>query len=186
MLDYEGSRGEFLKLLAEFGEEPAFVRRASIVEESWRQLLRRCCREREELLHWPRTHFCGLKRRVNGNWHRIARLLQDPNRLSFFESFELDFGAVQVVQQMPWTDSGALRAFVDSAIRFDRGWSDFVAQLNLDPINRVRRNYNEYYPIERACAFGTEQFNKAFEPIAMVDRDVLLQRYPLIDVPQLT
>ena len=44
MFDYEGSRSEFLKLLAGFGEEPAFLARAGRRRSRW-------------------MHYCTLARR---------------------------------------------------------------------------------------------------------------------------
>ena len=81
MIEYEGSRGEFLKLLAEMGEEPAFITRARATDKILERTLKRCQRERDELLVWPRRHFDTMRKRVADNWSRLARMIdqQDPD-----------------------------------------------------------------------------------------------------------
>jgi hypothetical protein len=71
--DFQGSRGEFLKSLAELGEDPAFIRRAQSVEVAWSQLRAQCKAQREMMLRWPWMHLSILAARLNDNWSPLAR-----------------------------------------------------------------------------------------------------------------
>src|SRR5688500_18579929 len=82
--DYEGSRGEFLKMLAEQGEEPSFLRRAREVRDAWDGLLERCQSRRDETLRGPRMHLGNLSRQVNGDWSRLTTFLADESQVSVF------------------------------------------------------------------------------------------------------
>ena len=68
MFDYEGSRSEFLKLLSECGEEPAFLARARAPQMALDELLNACNSKREEMLKWPKFYLAILAERV-GNFH---------------------------------------------------------------------------------------------------------------------
>lgn len=50
MFEFEGSRAEFLKLLAEFGETPAFVTCARAVNAAFDCFVRQCQTHRDEAL----------------------------------------------------------------------------------------------------------------------------------------
>ncbi|MEM9646076.1 MAG: hypothetical protein AAF989_13895 [Planctomycetota bacterium] len=185
-LDKEGSRGEFLRLLAEFGEEPAFVRRAKSVDDSWHQLVNRCRHEQEERLHWPRLRFAALRRRVQGDWQRLKKHLQDPSELDRLARLDAEWEPLCVsAQEVPWTDWGALRDFVDSALRFNAAWDRYLNQLDLEKTNQVRRDFNEYFPLEKECAFGGMTGMQPFQPLPMVSRAEVGDLFPLLNVPRL-
>ena len=78
MSDYEGSRSEFLKLLAEMGEEPAFIARPLAPGDALEALLQACEAKRNELLKWPKFHLAALAQRVRGDWSRLGSLLAGP------------------------------------------------------------------------------------------------------------
>ena len=50
MDDYEGSRAEFMKMLAEHDGPPAYILRAQRVEQAWESLIRKCQNDQRELL----------------------------------------------------------------------------------------------------------------------------------------
>jgi hypothetical protein len=79
MFDYEGSRSEFLEILAQLGEEPVFINRARAPQVALDALLTSCSVHREERLAWPRRHFASLSLRVAAQWPRLQRFLADKN-----------------------------------------------------------------------------------------------------------
>src|SRR6476659_7142934 len=83
--DFHESRAEFLKCLAEQGEDPAFIRHAQWVNEAWTQLLGRCKSQREVLLRWPWMHLSILADRLQYDWSQLARYLADESQVSYFE-----------------------------------------------------------------------------------------------------
>jgi hypothetical protein len=186
MLDYEGSRSEFLKLLAEMGEEPAFIARARAPQEALDALVRSCEAKREELLKWPRFHLAALAERVRHDWARLGRLLAEPESVKLLEALHASEPAAPAGPS-DWlvTDRGALGQFLESAERFNRKWRAYVDGLDLEPVNQPRRDFNQYYVLEKACAFGSEGVADGFEPLAMIDRAYLDQRFPLLVFPAL-
>ena len=97
MFDYEGSRIEFLKILAEMGEEPAFIGRARAAEVALDALLGRCHRQRAELLEWPRRHFTVLLHRTAGDWSRIALHVAADDCHSLFNALSAKLTPVECV-----------------------------------------------------------------------------------------
>lgn len=184
MFEYEGSRGEFLKLLAEFGEEPAFLRRASAVENSWSSLIKGCQLKRERLLKWPKEHLVNLRQRIRGDWTRVACFLPDPTEVVLVKRISSEWDECsRTSSARPWTDRSAFDAFMASAFRFNSSWRFFVEQLDLELVNGPRRLYNRYYEVERECAFGNTSHVRAFEPQPMVERDEIFRLFPLLELP---
>lgn len=186
MLDYEGSRHEFLKFLAEFGEEPSFLGRARAVEEAFGLLLRECAAKYDELVRWPKLRLALLGAQLQGDWSRIAPFLADADSVTMLEDLQARWPD-QKPGQAEWfvSDREALRRLVESVARFNRGWHKFVHTLDLEPVNRPRREYNQFYVLEKECAFGNEKVAENFEPLAMIDESVLIERYPLLPLPRL-
>ncbi|MDM4018102.1 hypothetical protein [Roseiconus lacunae] len=185
MFDIEGSRGEFLRLLVEMGEEPAFVGRARAPELALRSLLIRCQTYRDELLLWPRRHFHVLRKLVAGKWWRLDSFVSDSDPRERF---------VKLSEQLPpletdfspsffLTHRSALKAFVESAKRFNSTWTDFLASDVLDEVNERRTEFNRYYKIERECAMGNAALGLKFAPLPVLDPQYLETRFPLLDVP---
>jgi hypothetical protein len=78
-----------------------------------------------------------------------------------------------------------LRQFLASAARFNRGWRKYLVSVDYESVNIPRRDYNQYYPTEKACAFGNELVNDEFQPLALVDVGFLEERFPYLPVPEL-
>src|SRR5262245_11131549 len=114
MFDYEGSRREFLKLLAEFGEEPAFIARATAAQLALESLLHSCHARREEMLHWPYRHLSNLAQSIGGNWLRIARFLAKPESVAELEALHAQMSFTGSTHSS-WTatEKGSLRQFLE-------------------------------------------------------------------------
>ena len=89
--DFEGSRGEFLKILLEQGEVPAFIRRAQSVTESWIQICDHCRSQRKLMLRWPWMHLSILANRLRCDWSLLARYLVDERQATYIEALYVDW-----------------------------------------------------------------------------------------------
>ncbi|MCA8989016.1 MAG: hypothetical protein KDA78_15330 [Planctomycetaceae bacterium] len=186
MLYEEGSRAEFLKILAEMGEEPAFIERARRTESSLELLMQRCQSEREEALIWPRRHFHVLRVRCAGNWSRFNKHVADIQPELLLESLSVQL-PVEEHKLSTWfiSDRGALKCFLESGQRFNSKWTRFLNSDVLNEANQRRQEYNHYYPIEKGCAFDNEHVNSGFEPLPLLTRTWLETRFPLLQLPTL-
>ena len=186
MFDFEGSRSEFLKLLAALGEEPAFIARARATQFALDALIRACQAKREEMLEWPTFHLSMLANQIGENWSRLAPFLAVPESTTMLKALHATLCRNETVRPQ-WRDSdqAALRRFIDSAERFNRCWHAYLDDLDLDPTNKSRRDYNQFYSLEKACAFGSERVADGFKPLEMVDYAYLDRRFPLLNLPKL-
>ena len=183
MFDYEGSRSELLKILAEMGEEPAFLERARSHENALNSLVAQCERERNERLKWPRRHFTALRRRVADDWDRLASMVANPDAPSIFDALAAELPGLESPRAF-WMSSKRtlLVSFIESSSRFNRSWESFLGDAGLDDVNRRRKEYNDFYPLEKSSAFGFDSVNDRFEPLPMLDDAFLLERFPLLPV----
>jgi hypothetical protein len=188
--DFEGSRGEFLKCLAELGEDPAFIRRAQRVDEAWIQLCEECKSQRELMLRWPWMHLSILADRLKHNWSPLARYLADEGQVTYFEDLYNDRKRLQEsknVSANSWSSiRRLLRNFVDSVARFNETWNKFLQELSLEEVNRLRREYNQFYSVEKACAFDCEDIERlGFAPLDPVTLERLYATFPPLPIPKL-
>ncbi len=185
MNDYEGSRSEFLRLLAEMGEEPAFLARARAPQIALDALLHACDAKRRQLLEWPTFRLAALERQVDGTWARLSGLVTPPDSVALLETLHANLRTEKAVPTN-WlaSDRSALRQFLQSANRFNRKWRAFLDGLALDDVNQPRRDYNQFYVVEMDCAFG-KGVAEGFTPLPMIDEDYLSQRFPLLALPSL-
>jgi len=184
MFDYEGSRSEFLKLLAKLGEEPAFIERARAPQAALDALLHTCEAKRGEMLKWPRFHLSVLAHQIHHDWSRLSSLFAVPESVAMLEALHASMHISSPVQAN-WfeSDSAALRRFWESAERFNRSWRAYIDGLDLEPVNKPRRDFNQFYVLEKACAFGSEGVAEGFEPLGMIDSVYLYERFPLLMLP---
>jgi hypothetical protein len=188
--DSQGSRGEFLKSLAELGEDPAFIQRAQRVDEVWSQLLQQCRSQRDVMLRWPSMHLNILAGRLKNNWSPLARYLADEGQVTYFEDLYKDWKRLlesRTVSANSWSSiRRILGNFVDSVDRFNGLWNKFLHDVNLEEINRLRRDYNKHYPVEKACAFDCEDINRlGFTPLDPVTSAELYAAFPPLAIPKL-
>jgi hypothetical protein len=83
------------------------------------------------------------------------------------------------------TEKAALRQFLESAERFNRKWQAYIDGLDLEPVNKPRRDYNQFYVLEKSCAFASEKIAEGFEPLALIDCAYLFARFPFLALPNL-
>jgi hypothetical protein len=187
MFEYEGSRSEFLKLLAECGEEPAFIARARAPQIALDALLHACQAKRDEMLKWPKFHLSMLAHQVGNDWSRLGSLLAAPESVTMVEALHASLCTNTPAPAANWfaTEKAALRQFLESAERFNRKWQAYIDGLDLEPVNKPRRDYNQFYVLEKSCAFASEKIAEGFEPLALIDCAYLFARFPFLALPNL-
>lgn len=133
----EGSRQEFLRLLAEQGEEPAFLRRARGLTAALDNLDRKIERERLAMLHGPRLHLRKLAAIINQDWSKLTPHLRAP---ACIEHFPIWFE--QWNRDMPVPEWAGKNLFATSVLRtlrdlnasietFNKAWIQPLARKNL-------------------------------------------------------
>lgn len=185
MFDYEGSRSEFLKMLAEMGEEPAFIARARAPQDALERLLADCASRRDEMLEWPRSHFSSLSFRISGDWSRLDRYVVGNNAGPLFENLAAELTIADPASSLFRTVRSLLQQFVESGRRFNEAWSRFLGDAGLDDVNGLRDDFNRMYPLEKECAFGADSRDRDFAPLPMLDLGYLVDRFPLLSLPSL-
>ncbi len=174
---------ETRELLGMF-DAPSFARRGQDVEYAVKRLAERLARERGEMLDMVRTRL--------RQWAAGASRPGDDSR--FFDRSILPLwtqtGAPEPIWgTQPATDRrlrGIARDLVASLERFKRRWSSHLDRLDTERLNRQIELYNRNYLLEKECYFGSPRLAaRHFRPMPPVDRDWLLDRFPLIEVPAL-
>lgn len=184
MFDYEGSRGEFLKILAEFGEEPAFIARGLAPQIALDEFVRVCRAQREKMLEWPKRHFANLNCRAGGDWGQLERYFASQEEIGKLKHLDDELSSGRPTgSNLFQTNAAALRQFVQSARKFNQTWTVFLDNISLDPVNKPRREYNEFYLIEESCAFDRVMNESDFVALEMVTRNYLWQIFPLLNLP---
>ncbi len=189
--DYEGSRLEFLKILVEQGEEPAFLRRSRRVSEALEQLHDQLQDQRHRLLKGPRSSLSVLALRVQQDWSKLGAYLANRDEVQIYEGlfndWQPDSGELTRAKiSWLWSIRRLLVKFHSSVDRFNATWRRILDRVDLESINRMLREYNIYYPMEKTCAFGNEDIERlGFIATRPMTRDELQDAYPFIVVPQL-
>ena len=185
MFDYEGSRSEFLKLLAQCGEEPAFIARARAPQMALDALLNECKLKRDEFLKWPASYLTVLAHRVGNDWPRLGPYLANRESTGLLEALHASLCS-ELTAQPSWftSDRSALNRFLESAERFNRNWLSHLESLDLASVNKPRHDFNQFFALEMACAFGNERMTEGIEPLAIIDGAYLRQRFPTLTLPR--
>ena len=188
--DFAGSRGEILKALVGLGEDPAFVQRAQKVDEAWTQLCKQCRSQREAMLRWPSMHLSILASRLKGNWSLLARYLADEGQLAYLEALYKDWkGSLEsrTTSTNSWSSTRRILGdFADSVVRFNENWSKFLNEVNLEEVNRLRRDFNSHYPVEKTCAFDCQDIDRlGFTPLEPATIEQLNAEFPPLELPKL-
>lgn len=184
MFPSESSRSDLLKWLSDHGEEPAFVTRARAPQLALDSLHRLCEARRAELLEGPRVHWTMVARLTDKQWSRVIAVAGKSVDLPAFEVLDAVLYTNKPIQPSILDNvRSAWRRFVESAGRFNSKWEAFLRSVDLEPVNRPRRAYNDYYVLEKTCAVGTETALRGFTPLEMIDRTYLEGHFPFLTWP---
>lgn len=191
--DYEGSRIELISLLAEQGEEPAFLRRHRKVVEAQQQFWNVASEKHRQLRATCEDMLVILKEKVAGGWERLADLLIQPSDWRILEQWWIGWELPEraphshpYADQWLWSRDRALRKLLDAVKRFNATWELYVHTSDLELVNRIIDAYNEFYPLEKTCAFGIEDVSRlGFQELAKIERSQIRERFPKLEVPEL-
>jgi len=188
--DFEGSRTEFMKMLAEHDGPPAYVLRAQRVEEAWLNLVRRCEKEKHGMLEMSRTRIAQLGALVGHRWEAVSCHVRNEGYDKYLSEL---FGQWQPKLRLPLeqTDSlrkhrAALKELAQSFARFNRRWTEFLENVVIDNVNHERSEYNEYYLVEKSAAMGSDRIAEmGFEKLPMCTHADLFEAVPALIEPEL-
>ena len=184
MEDYEGSRTEFMKMLAEHDSPPAYIVRAQRVEAVWLALLEACRQDREELLELPRMRLAQIAALVDRRWEALASYLHN-NGADYLRELHQNWQPTLRSQLAPSTAPGRIRRALSdlraSFARCNRRWEQYVANVNLNEVNYERDQYNDYYLVEKSAALGSDRLAEmGFERLSPLVIDDVLAEIPLL------
>ena len=188
--DFEGSRTEFMKMLAEHDGPPAYVLRAQRVEEAWLNLVRSCEKEKHGLLEMSRTRLAQLGGLLGNRWEAVSCHVRNEGYDEYLSDL---FEQWQPKLRLPLekTDSlrkhrSALKDLGQSFERFNRRWAQFMEKLALDNVNYERSEYNDYYLVEKSAAMGSDRLAEmGFEKLPMCTHADVLEVVPALIEPEL-
>lgn len=185
MEDYEGSRAELMRMLAEQDGPPAFVLRAQRVEEVWEKLLARCRKERAELLDMPRTRLAQLAALIDQKWELLTAYLREHKSAEQLHALH-DEWQPTLRAHLAATESNskirkAVKELRTSFARFNRRWETHVADVSLRNVNYERDEYNNYYLVEKSAAFGSDKLAEmGFERLEHATHDDIFVAIPAL------
>lgn len=186
--DFEGSRAEFMKMLAEHDGPPAYLLRAQRVEEAWANIIRNCEREKDSMLDMCRTRLAQLGAIIDHRWDSVRCLVKNDCYDQYLEDL---FQQWQPTLRVPLQPSTSLRQhrtavseMAASFARFNRRWTAYVSEVSLDHVNYERSEYNNYYLVEKSAALGSDKLAEmGFERLNMCTHDDLFEAVPLLTEP---
>ena len=185
--EFEGSRAEFLQMLAEQDSPPAYLVRAQRVESVWQNLLSECRAEQYSLLEMPRTRLAQVAHLVDHRWPALASHVGNEMAGYLAELFEA--WQPQLRAPLPPTQSShkirrALKDLKLSFTRFNGRWAKFIAEVDLSEVNYQRAQYNDYYLVEKSAALGSDRLAEmGFERLRLFTHDDVLAEIPPLRVP---
>jgi hypothetical protein len=170
-------------------DAPAYVRRARRVENSLAELLGQCNRQRDEWLEMARI-LLGRVAALAGTWEALRPHLADDDQLDLLRDLHDQLRPTLRVPVEPTTSRyalrGALRELVEALERINHRWAEYLAEVDLDPINAVREGYNRYYLLEKECALRLAPgARRDFRPLEPFTRGELIALLPPLPVPRL-
>ena len=128
-------------------DAPAYVRRARTVEEALEQLLARCRRQREEWLPMMRIRFRTLRGLAN-DLAVLRPWLADEDQVAVLADLQITLAPPSGSLAKPTSSARILRRGLaelgESVEHLNRRWANFVAELDLAPLNRFRADYSRY------------------------------------------
>lgn len=184
MEEYEGSRTEFMKMLAEHDSPPAYIVRAQRVEAVWLALLESCRQDREELLELPRMRLAQVAALVNHRWESLNAYLDDLD-VKYLCELHDEWQPTLRAQLAPSTAPRRIRSALSdlraSFTRCNRRWDKYVTGVNLNQVNYERDQYNDYYLVEKSAALGSDRLAEmGFERLDHCVADDIFAEIPLL------
>jgi hypothetical protein len=180
--------GNLVKRFMAQYDAPAFARRARQVQEAFDHLLSRCRRQRDDWLGMVRMRL-GTLAALAGDWDRLRPWLADVEHVGALRQLHADLAPRLRVPVEPSSSvrvlQRALGELTESIERFNRRWQEFLHQVDLTHVNRLRDGYNRYYLLEKECAVRSARVaRQGFRRLEPLTVDGLAGLLPLLPVPQ--
>jgi hypothetical protein len=175
---------ELNQLLGLF-DVPAFVRRGQDLEYALARLHDRCRRQRHAMLDMVRLRLRQWARAASGPtaWSTTFTAPIDPLWLLCGAEPPEWAGADAAVP--PRRRLAIARDLVASINRFNRRWSHFLEELDLEPMNKRIDQYNRYYLLEKECSLGSARLAaRHYDPKPRLTHELLRAEYPVLPVPE--
>ena len=163
---------------------PAFARRGQELEYALSRLSQRLRREREGMLDMVKVRL--------REWSGVATS-PDDWRDTFAQPIgplwslaRLDPPSWSSRRATPRRRKAVASALVASVERFNRRWAEFLAGVDLNPVNRRIDQYNRYYVFEKECVMGSARLAAMhFVAQTLLSYESLLADFPLLPTPTL-
>jgi hypothetical protein len=184
-----GLEGQLLqRVVAQYGA-PAYIRRAQQVQDALDRLMDRCRKQRDEWLPLVRLRL-GLLKSLSADWDQLASWLAGQGQIEVLAHLHETLAPRLRVRVEPNTAPRVLRRalaeLVESINRFNRRWVEYMDQLDLGEVNRLREGYNRYYLLEKECAVRSVRVAmQDFARLAPLTKADVAEMFPLLPVPQL-
>jgi hypothetical protein len=170
-------------------DAPAYVRRGRRVDAEWEFLLARCRRQRDEWLELVRVRLAMLHA-LAGDWGRLVPLLAEAEHAEALRRLHAE---LRPELRLPVAATESLRALrravaelAESAERFNRRWGEYLATVDLGPVNAARDGYNRWYVLEKECALRSARLaRQGFRPLSPLTLEAVVAALPPLPVPQL-
>jgi hypothetical protein len=163
---------------------PAFARRGQELEYALARLSQRLGREREGMLDMVKVRLREWSGVATGpdDWRDTFALPIDP------------IWSLARVAPPSWSSRPATARrrkavasnLVASVDRFNRRWAEFLAGVDLTPVNRRIDQYNRYYVFEKECVMGSARLAaRHFVAQTPLSYESLLADFPVLPTPAL-
>lgn len=167
-------------------DAPAYMRREKDVVAAWRGVLTQCEQDYRSHLEMPLLRVGQLISLAGTELETTARL--SSTDAQYLTDLFDKWGTQPRVDVKPTTSEmeieEAKSLLVGSFQRFNRRWERHIQEVNLEPVNTRRMNYNEYYLLEKECAvFSASVARQGYQPMKMATAKDLFEHFPLLRIP---
>ncbi|MFN9719780.1 MAG: hypothetical protein ACK58L_13860 [Planctomycetota bacterium] len=186
----ENDRQLFQQIIATF-DSPAYMRRSRDTEAAWNDVVTQCRSHYQSAAEIPLLRLVQVCRLCGRDLAQLvvrnSSLLREPT-VDEFQAMLARWSERIQPMLLRADRSGmngdavlAWQTFVSSCERFNRGWQAFVVGVDLSEINRLRRDYNEYFLLEKECAVHSPLVARMeYEPLTPATHDDLIRMFPLL------
>ncbi len=186
----DNERQLFQQIIATF-DSPAYMRRSRDTEAAWNEIVLSCRRQYLSAAEIPLLRLVQFWHACKGNLQILAEITSNNQTERIIDDVQTMLTRwSETIQPMmiraDRNDAGstvmaAWDTFVASCERFNRNWMIFVSNVDLAEVNRLRRDYNEYFLLEKECAVNSPLVARmGYEPLCPATHDDLRNEFPLL------
>lgn len=188
--DFEGSRTEFMKMLAEHDAPPAYIQRAQRVEQIWNEIVNQFRRDVAEWLEMPRVRLAQLAALIGHDWSSLTTYLLEDDAPKYLEDLHDQWKPTLRLPLEATTSQrrivSSLKDLIRSFERLNARREAHLGNVDLAEVNYERQQFNDYYLVEKAAALGSDKLAEmGFQRLAPATHDDLRQQVPALRIPRL-